>query len=282
MKFLPLAESSMSRTRWRRFGLILAVALVAPAMASLAAHDPGEMAKERCSAQLTYQISLEAGGSMPDSGLDRGQAQVRRVSDLELAVTGNAWYRRDRFDRGRPYTYDCTFDMRSGSVVASYRWVGPFVGADDNFQPGGTPNGRVIYSGSVINVKSGKALDVASGSKRDGANVSQFTFRNTPNQLWDVIDAGRGRFVFVNQRSDKVLDVAGGVDHDQANVQQYRYNGSDGQLWRIERVGGGAFQIVNVGSDKCLDVQGGNRADSVNVQQYKCLGSPNQAWRLGQ
>ena len=172
----------------------------------------------------------------------------------------------------------------SAGTGFTYRWTGPAFGPQDDGFPGGPgyiPQGRVIFSGSVLSVRSGKALDVAAGSNYNGAAVIQYTFRGTPNQLWDVIDAGRGRVVFVSQDSNKVLDVAGGGQTEGAPVQQFRFNGNEDQLWRIERLGGGVYQIVNVASGLCLDVEGGVRADGARVIQFRCQGNENQAWRLG-
>ncbi|MEO8275592.1 MAG: RICIN domain-containing protein [Thermoanaerobaculia bacterium] len=283
----------------------------APARAQL---DPTQLAKERCADQLTFQISQEAGGREPDSGIDSRQSRITSMSNVETGVTGNAWYRRDRFDRGRPYEYHCVFNLRTGVTTADYRWSGVAEGGNDDFRPrppygsggpghnggpagsagsggpggpgapgvGDVPNGRIIYSGSILNVGSDKALDVSGGSKKDSANVIQYKFVNKPNQLWDVVDTGRGRFIFVSQGSNKVLDVAGSSEANGANILQYRYNGSESQLWRIERVAGGAYQIVNIGSGKCLDVDAGRKDDGANVLQWPCVAKPNQAWRLGQ
>jgi hypothetical protein len=264
-----------------RIGLALAAFAVAPVAAQ---HDPAELAKDRCDLQLTYQISLQAGGSVPDSGLDYRGARVTPRSSTRTIVEGQGIYRRDRYDRGRPYSYSCSFNPRTGVTKATYRWTGPPLGPVDDGSPGGPgyiPRGRVIFSGSILSVHSGKALDVAAGSNYNGAAVIQYTFRGTPNQLWDVIDAGRGRVVFVSQDSNKVLDLAGGGETEGAPVQQYRFSGSEDQLWRIERLGGGAFQIVNVASGLCLDVEGGGREDGARVIQYRCQGGENQAWRLG-
>lgn len=268
-----------------QLGFALAVTLAAGAVAPAAAQNSAaEVAKDRCDLQLTYQISLQAGGSVPDSGLDYRRARVTPQSSTRTRVEGRGLYRRDRFDRGRPYEYTCIFNPRTGKTKASYRWTGPALGPVDDGGPGGPgymPQGRVIFSGSVLSVHSGKAVDVAAGSNYSGAAVIQYTFRGTPNQLWDVIDAGRGRVVFVSQDSNKVLEVRGTTESDGDAVEQFRFNGNEAQLWRIERLGGGAYQIVNVASGKCLDVEGGGRQDGARLIQFKCLGSENQAWRLG-
>lgn len=266
------------------FRLALALAAVAVASPVAAQHDPAEVAKDRCDLQLTYQISRQVGGSVPDSGLDYRRARVTPRSSTRTIVEGRGIYRRDRYDRGRPYSYSCHFNPRTGVAKVSYRWEGPPLGPVDEAapgEPGYVPRGRLIFSGSVLSVRSGKALDVAAGSNYNGAAVIQYTFRGTPNQLWDVIDAGRGRVVFVSQDSNKVLDVAGGGETEGAPVQQFRFNGNEDQQWRIERLGGGAYQIVNVASGLCLDVEGGGRQDGARVIQFRCQGDANQAWRLG-
>lgn len=275
MKILPTLQVAF----------VLAAALAAGAVAPASAQNSAaEVAKDRCDLQLTYQISLQAGGSVPDSGLDYNRARVVQQSSTRVRVEGQGLYRRDRYDRGRPYDYKCTFNPRTGVAKASYRWTGPALGPQDDGRPGGpahVPQGRVIWSGAVISVHSGKAIDVAAGSNYDGAAVIQYAFKGTPNQLWDVIDAGRGRVVFVSQDSNKALDVRGAGERDGDPVQQFRYNGNEDQLWRIERLGGGAYQIVNVASGRCLDVEGGGRQDGARLIQYRCQGSENQAWRLG-
>ncbi len=263
---------------------VAAVAAVAPGSPVLADHQADEVAKDRCDIQLTWEISRKAGGSVPDSGLDYRRARVRVQSSSRTLVEGPALYRRDRYDRGRPYDYKCSFNSRNGVAKVSYRWTGPALGGNEEGWPGGPgykPEGRTLWSGAVISFHSGKALDVAAGSNYDGAAVIQYTFKGTPNQLWDVIDAGRGRVIFVSQDSNKVLDVRGAGEGDGDPVQQFRYSGNEDQLWRIERLGGGAYQIVNVASGKCLDVEGGGRQDGSRLIQYRCQSSENQAWRLG-
>jgi hypothetical protein len=262
-------------------GLVVGVLGGAPVSAQ---SNAAEVAKDRCDNQLTYEISLKAGGSVPDSGLDYRRARVTVQSSTRTSVEGRGLYRRDRYDRGRQYEYRCIFNPRTGVTKATYSWTGPAQGGIDDSWPGGpgyVPQGRTLWSGGILSFHSGKALDVAAGSNYDGAAVIQYNFQGSANQLWDVIDAGRGRVVFVSQDSNKVLDVRGNGEREGAPVQQFRYNGNEDQLWRIERLGGGAYQIVNVASGLCLDVEGGGRQDGARIIQYRCEGSENQAWRLG-
>ena len=65
---------------------------------------------------------------MPDSGLDYRRAQVTVQSSTRTTVEGFGLYRRDRWDRGRQYEYQCAFNPRSGVTKASYRWTGSVPG----------------------------------------------------------------------------------------------------------------------------------------------------------
>ncbi len=233
--------------------------------------NPGQVAINRCRQELQYKLSREVGGRQPDVWVDEQTMQTRQASNSETRVNGNGRYLRDRNDRGRDFTFDCVYNSRSGSVTrADYRWTS---------SGGGDSGGRVWYNGGIFAVSSGKGLDVRDQSFRDGANVQQWTFAGAPNQLWNVVDLGRGEYLIVNQGSDKALDVGRGGDG--ANVFQNRRNNDASQRWRLQRTGRGAYQIINVRSGRCLDIQGNSQEEGANVQVWSCSGAENQSWRFG-
>ena len=43
----------------------------------------------------------------------------------------------------------------------------------------------------ILSEKSGKSLDVANGSKKQGANVWQYSWNGSEAQLWRIIEGGR-------------------------------------------------------------------------------------------
>lgn len=144
---------------------------------------------------------------------------------------------------------------------------------------GSRPQGRAIHSGGIINRASGKALDVRESSNRDGANIQQWDFGGSPNQVWDVLDQGNGRVAIINKGSGLALDVTNGNPDDGANIQQFRFSGATNQLWQLER-NGSFMQIVNVATRRCLDVDAGRiNENGANVQQWSCSRQPNQQWR---
>ena len=281
--------------------------------------NPNQQAVDRCEQELLFRMGREAGGREPQAGIEFRSLDVRPQGRTGVAVNGRGHYRRDQFDRGRPYTFSCTYDTRTNATRVTYNWTGNFGGGyDDNgytqppaYRPppsggwggsggsgnsggnsgwggsGGSGNsypstGRVFYSGGIVNRASGRGLDVQDEGRRDGANVQQWDFGGKPNQTWDVIDLGNGEFSIVNQGSGKALDVANQNSGDGANVQQFRWHNGDNQRWRLQRAGGGFYQIVSVSSGRCLDVNSARLGENgANVQQWSCSGAPNQQWRLG-
>ena len=84
-------------------------------------------------------------------------------------------------------------------------------------------------------VNSGKVLDVAWGSKDDGANVQQCSYNGGSAQQWELRKVGNS-YAIINRGSGKALDVSGRSTADNANVLQWRYSGAANQLWNLEAV----------------------------------------------
>jgi hypothetical protein len=298
----------------------LGVALVAAAGfghdLSAQSYDQGRAAVDSCERALEWRMSREVGGRAPTPGVDFRSLDVRPGSRGAITVGGRGTYRRDQFDRGRAYTFSCTYDVRNDRANVSYTWGSGWSGGGPD-EPGYTtppsyrpvpggggwgsgggsgsgsgsgaggsspypPSGRVFFTGGIINRASGKGLDVENEGRADGANVQQWDFGAKANQTWDIVDLGQGEFSIVNQASGKALDVANHNASDGANVQQFRWHNGDNQRWRLERAGGGFYQIVSVSSGRCLDVNSARvNENGGNVQQWSCSGQPNQQWRLG-
>jgi len=264
-------------------GLVLALLSPPPAAAQW---DPRDEAVGRCQQELQYRMGREVSGRQPNASIDERRAQITRVSNTEARVRGNGRYMRDYNDRGRDFSFDCTFNSRNNSARATYNWSGSGWGGQYpdpdpgyNRPPSGgySPDGRVFFSGGIVSRLSGKCLDVEGRSTRNAANIQQWSCSGGSNQLWDVIDLGRGQFSIISHGSNKALTVSGGSS-DGANVEQNRWNGGDNQRWRVERAGGGAYRIVSVSNNSCLDVEGAKRDDGANIQLWGCSGGVNQTW----
>ncbi|MBX3278193.1 MAG: RICIN domain-containing protein [Acidobacteria bacterium] len=217
-----------------------------------------------------------------DQGV-RGRGQMRsgrnRVNfDFDVLVDN----RRGRVEQGQ-----ITFQDGRTSYIGGNRPGGGGWNRPGGNRPGGgwganRPNGTVRFSGPVTNENSGKVLGVGADSREDGAIIVQWDYTRVDNQEWEVIEAGRNEFVFLNRNSNRVLEISDvNLNSNGANAQQYSWSGRNNQRWRLESVGSGLYRIVNVGSGMCLDVQEQSRNRGANVHQWRCGNERSQRWRIG-
>ncbi|MGF7032626.1 beta-glucanase (GH16 family) [Paenibacillus mucilaginosus] len=145
------------------------------------------------------------------------------------------------------------------------------------------PASSGIVSGAnykLINVNSGKALDVYSAGTANGTNVDVWTDNGTGAQQWQALSNGDGTFRLVNLNSGKALDVAGAGTADGTNVAIWEVNGSAAQKWQFVANADGTYKLINPNSGKALDVAGAGTGDGTNVQIAWDNGSAAQKWRL--
>ncbi|MBI5916085.1 MAG: HYR domain-containing protein [Bacteroidetes bacterium] len=88
----------------------------------------------------------------------------------------------------------------------------------------------------IVNVQSGKVLDVSGASMADGANIQQWSYGGGDNQKWKVMDQGGGEFRIEAKHSGKVLDIYGGSTADNAQAIQWPWHGGDNQRFYIQEV----------------------------------------------
>jgi len=153
-------------------------------------------------------------------------------------------------------------------------------GNDSSHGSDARPDGRVSYSGPIMNRRSDKALDVTGQSTQDGANIQQWGYADQANQNWDVIDLGATEVAIIIRHRGKAITVQGGRDDNGANIIQRSSNGAPQQRWRLEQVGGGYYRIVSVDNGKCLDVTGQGKQDGASIQLWAYANQANQQWRL--
>jgi hypothetical protein len=273
----------------RAIGLVpgVAVLLIVGTHAVSAQRPSRDDAFRVCQQELQHRMSREIGGRQPDAYVDERRTQISQASNSETRVRGNGRYMRDSNDRGRDFSFDCTYNARDNAARADYRWGSSGNGGGEYLDPGygrppgggSTPDGRVFFSGDIVSRVSGKCLDVEGRSNRDAANVQQWTCSGGSNQKWDVIELGRERFAIISRGSNKALTVSGG-GRDGANIEQFRWSGGENQRWRLDKGRNDTYQIVSVSHDSCLDVEGAKREDGANVQLWGCSGGANQAWVL--
>lgn len=121
-------------------------------------------------------------------------------------------------------------------------------------------------------------LDIASGSKNNGANVQLYLSNGTTAQSFKVTHDTNGYVTFTNVNSGKALDVSGGKVVNSRNIQQYYSNDTKSQKWIVKKSGSGYTIISALDSNYVLDLSGGKVVNSRNIQLYQSNGSKAQQW----
>jgi hypothetical protein len=87
----------------------------------------------------------------------------------------------------------------------------------------------------LVNVASGKALDVPALSTTHGTQLIQWAPNGGPNQQWKLTQAG-GYYTIINRNSNLVADVNAASTDDGAAVIQWDPTGGANQQWVIQPV----------------------------------------------
>lgn len=123
-------------------------------------------------------------------------------------------------------------------------------------------------------------LDVITGNKENGANVSQWPANGSDNQSWLLSDAGNDYYMLIAKYSGKALEVAGASTEDGARIQQNEKNGSDAQLWQLEETEDNYYILTSKVSGMALTVSGNEDQNGAPIQQRALKGSDIQLWRF--
>lgn len=108
---------------------------------------------------------------------------------------------------------------------------------------------------TIVNVGSGKALDIASASKDNGAALQLYELNNTAAQKFRVVSAGNGSYYLQNISSSKFADVD---TNTKTVLQQWEGQSGTNKQWKLNfDVKTGQFTITSVYTGKFLDGKGG-------------------------
>lgn len=84
----------------------------------------------------------------------------------------------------------------------------------------------------IVNVNSGKALDVRNGVAENNAVVQQYSRNNSQAQRWFIRDSGAGYYL-QSALGNWVLDLSGGNTANGAAIRLYTPNGTASQLFVV-------------------------------------------------
>jgi len=138
----------------------------------------------------------------------------------------------------------------------------------------------------IINVGSGKVLDVPGSSLKAGVQIQQFHNNDGANQHWGLLpDPSTGAYKIFSVASGLYLDVRGASTANHAAVQQNTNIQANSQLWLFLFTGlgtNGVFTIspLNTASNKVIDVTAGSKSDNALIQLFDPNDGANQMWQL--
>lgn len=124
-----------------------------------------------------------------------------------------------------------------------------------------------------------KVIDIANGSKYNGANIQLYKNNETEAQQWKIIyDDKTDYYTFFNESANKAIDVDSAGKVSGANVQIYSKNTTCAQKWAIVEDEEGYYIIYSACSGLVLDVAGGSTQNNTNIWLYKNNNTNAQRW----
>ena len=137
----------------------------------------------------------------------------------------------------------------------------------------------------IVNVNSGKALDVRNGVAENNAIVQQYSRNNSQAQRWFIRDSGAGYYL-QSTLGNWVLDLSGGNTADGAAIRLYTPNGTASQLFVVSssdvNIATGVSMIITSVANKKLvmDVTSASTANGARVQLYSSNNTNAQKYRF--
>lgn len=137
----------------------------------------------------------------------------------------------------------------------------------------------------IINVNSGKALDVRNGAAGNNAVVQQYSANGTNAQRWFIRDSGAGYYL-QSALGNWVLDLSGGNTANGAAIRLYTPNGTASQLFVVSCSGvtvpvDTAVIIKSAGNANLVfDVPSASMANGTRIQLYAANGTNAQRFRF--
>lgn len=135
----------------------------------------------------------------------------------------------------------------------------------------------------LVNVASGRVLDVSGAKCANGTNVQQYELNHTNAQLWDFVSRQDGGYFIKSCLGDYVLDISGGSVSNGANAQIFGWNATNAQVWSLikiaQTIDDGLYRLGSmIDGGQVVDVPGGSLNDTAQVQLYGSNDTLAQYW----
>ena len=89
---------------------------------------------------------------------------------------------------------------------------------------------------TIINVKSGKALDVPGGTVANGKQLEQYTPNGSKAQKWKIIERSNAYKIVSAVDESYCIDLANGSTDNGAAIQLYQDNSTSAQRWTFTNI----------------------------------------------
>lgn len=135
----------------------------------------------------------------------------------------------------------------------------------------------------IINVNSGKPIDVVNGSFENGAEVQIYEeYYGNKNQMFYFSVNEDNSISIIAAHTLKAIEVRNSSLEDGAPVGQWSYENIPTMKWNIFDNGDGTLSFRNCNSGKFLDVRGGKTSNGTRVQQYMQNNTASQKFVLAE
>ncbi|RKH52740.1 RICIN domain-containing protein [Corallococcus llansteffanensis] len=168
-------------------------------------------------------------------------------------------------------------------ALSSVLFVGAILGLSSEAHAQWTPppplqtGPGVLYK--IVNVNSGKVLDIAFNSKEASYRLHQWEYLGLPSQKWYLAGSEAGGYVVFNLNSGLVMEQTIPLYGDGAKIWQWWPNGTTQQNWRISNVM--PTTIWNSLSGKVVDVEHNGTGNGAHIHQWQITpGVQSQLWRF--
>lgn len=231
-------------------------------------------------ATQTFTVIFNANGGVISGDSEKTVAKNSTLGTLPTASkTGykfNGWFASDGSQA-----------KTSTKVTKNITYTAKFTKAGATTTPPAAPAGKQFIKDGIYTLtpKSGPIhmrLDIASGSKNNGANAQLYTANTSAAQEFRFkFDKKTGTYTITNVNSGKVLDVADGSKISGTNVQQWSSNGTNAQKWKLTSAGSGYYYLSPaVNESLVLDVKSAGTTNNTNVQVWTKNNSSAQQWKI--
>ena len=179
---------------------------------------------------------------------------------------------------GRSVALDVTSgNMALGTKMEIWQYNGGQNQAFRLMQAAALPAGKRTITSSYAN---GSSLDVPAGSMNRDTPLQMWPYNGGPNQGFEFIDAGNGRYKIRVVHSKMYLDLQYGFPGDCGNVVQYPQTGGSNQLWYLQKYQGG-YAIRSMVNNKAIDIFACGLDPGTPVITYTFRNQVNQKWDIG-